>query len=106
MERQKTGKEKAMEEQRKQLKRVYAAQLLHLQEIADIVAVELVLVEVKEISGTNKSMREESLDMEIFEVYILGSQEKECKRKEKKAKEEKERKEKEKKDQSNSESRD
>ena len=55
----------------KQLKRVYTAQLLHLGEITNIVAVELVLTEVKEIAGTNKSRGEEILGMEIFEVYIL-----------------------------------
>ena len=46
--------EKATEEQRKQLKRVYNAQLLHLGEITDIMAMEQV-AGVKEIAGTNKS---------------------------------------------------
>ena len=45
-------------------------------EINNIVVVELVLVEVKEIVGTNKSRGEEILGMEIFEVYILCLQKK------------------------------
>jgi len=68
--------EKATEEQRKQLKRVYAAQLLHLQEITNILAMELILAEVKEIARTNKSRGEEILGMVIFKVYILCLQKK------------------------------